>query len=1347
MPSEEPTTDLTLKPPTSSSAAEEGTLVVESSSEVSLPSASANVVPETTITFSRQDSESGSREPHPGATGREAAPVDATMAFHPGHVPEPSDATMQLQRGSSEGDAASVDMSAADIDATDFSLDDGTTRRSPRYVQDATVGFLFADEVESARENEAGRGERAESDRSKEFVPGYELLGELGRGGMGVVYKARHKRLNRVVALKMVLSGGHASAAELARFLTEAEAVAALQHPNIVQIHEIGRHNGLPYFTLEFMDGGSLTDRVKEHPLPPREAARIVEAMARAMHFAHERGIIHRDLKPDNVLLTADGTPKITDFGLAKKIEGGSGVTQTGAIMGTPSYMAPEQADGRTKNVGPAADIYSLGAVLYRLIVGRPPFQAATPVETVMMVVRDEPVPPRRLLPRLPKDIETICLKCLQKEPARRYATAAELADDLARFVNDEPVRARPVRPWERWARWVRRHPSTAALVFVGVLAMLGGLAYFAHAHLELRREREAARERLSEQLQRGKEAIARGDWKSAEFQWEQAKNLLRDHPELADEFAEVESLATTTRHRLKALESHAQFVRLRDEALLHAARSSGNGSPTQQAATIQKIETALRSVGANPAGSEPLLLPPGYTTAESNEIAAGCYELLLALAEAHAQPLLGQSAEAHRQRLRESLSLMERAATLGCPDHPTVAYSLRKGRYQRALGMTAAGEVPPEGALQARSALDHYLLGDEYYKQGEIDRAISSFEAVLRADPGHFWARYFLGLCQLRSGRPDLARAHLTACLAENRDVATRAWILLMRGYAGGQMARTAGDEVAATREFQAAEKDFQDALDSLSQTGADSNRDAQYALYNNRGVMRVQMRQIDEGIRDLQQAIRIDPKQYPARVSLALALQQQRRTAEAIEQLSLALETARTLQAEGELDAASVAGLYRQRSQLYLDEWQLARAKMLAGFLAAAGGSAPVWPGLPILGITDDRPCDLARADLKQAVAVLAQVPEADPNSQSRVLLQLGRLDQYREQHEAALETFEAVLRLTPRSLEALRRRAVSRLKLGRILGAEEAFTEYLTECRRQGVPGTVESYLARAYTRERLGRFDGAIEDYSHALALEAAGAHSETRLRRGRLYLATNKPQFALEDFDSAVAAGRVSTDSLLGRALARAKLGLFEPARQDVEAALERDSPSPPMLNTAARVLALAVAAAESGQLRWSADEAYSEAMRTLGLLDRALRAADPRPELFWRNFVRADASYQAIRRAPQFAEWERRFTTDLMQHATRVWANPSGAIEECLEAARTLAQFAEYPPPEGVLQGMSAEEAKQRAIELVRRALANVVVDRRGVFWAETVEADPYLAPLRSDPAWLDLRPQSGHTR
>ncbi|MCP9473489.1 MAG: serine/threonine protein kinase, partial [Nitrospira sp.] len=359
---------MTLKPPTSSSAAEEGTLVVESSSEVSLPSASANVVPETTITFSRQDSESGSREPHPGATGREAAPVDATMAFHPGHVPEPSDATMQLQRGSSEGDAASVDMSAADIDATDFSLDDGTTRRSPRYVQDATVGFLFADEVESARENEAGRGERAESDRSKEFVPGYELLGELGRGGMGVVYKARHKRLNRVVALKMVLSGGHASAAELARFLTEAEAVAALQHPNIVQIHEIGRHNGLPYFTLEFMDGGSLTDRVKEHPLPPREAARIVEAMARAMHFAHERGIIHRDLKPDNVLLTADGTPKITDFGLAKKIEGGSGVTQTGAIMGTPSYMAPEQADGRTKNVGPAADIYSLGAVLYRLI-------------------------------------------------------------------------------------------------------------------------------------------------------------------------------------------------------------------------------------------------------------------------------------------------------------------------------------------------------------------------------------------------------------------------------------------------------------------------------------------------------------------------------------------------------------------------------------------------------------------------------------------------------------------------------------------------------------------------------------------------------------------------------------------------------------------------------------------------------------------------------------------------------------------------------------------------------------------------------------------------------------------
>jgi len=317
-------------------------------------------------------------------------------------------------------------------------------------------------------------------------VPGYEILDVLGRGGMGVVYRARQLKLNRIVALKMILSGGHAGPSELARFVTEAEAVAALQHANIVQIFETGQHEGLPYFTLEFAGGGSLSAKVRDNPLPPREAAQIVEQLARGMDYAHSKGVVHRDLKPENVLLAEDGTPKVSDFGLAKRLQFddaaprslASGLTQTGAIMGTPSYMAPEQAKGQSRKVGPAADIYALGAILYRLLSGRPPFQAATSWETIQQVVREEPVPLRKLNHRIPRDLETIALKCLQKEPQHRYATDGALAEDLRRWLDGEPILARPVGMVEKNVRRVRRHPVSALstlLVLVLGLGAFGG--------------------------------------------------------------------------------------------------------------------------------------------------------------------------------------------------------------------------------------------------------------------------------------------------------------------------------------------------------------------------------------------------------------------------------------------------------------------------------------------------------------------------------------------------------------------------------------------------------------------------------------------------------------------------------------------------------------------------------------------------------------------------------------------------------------------------------------------------------------------------------------------------------
>ncbi len=326
-----------------------------------------------------------------------------------------------------------------------------------------------------------------------EMVGDYEVLGELGRGGMGVVYRARQRRLNRVVALKMILAGSHAGPEELSRFRREAAAIACLQHPNIVQVHESGEYQGKPFFSLEFIDGGSLDRKLNAAPLPPREAAALVETLARAMHAAHEQGIIHRDLKPANVLLTKDGTPKITDFGLAKKLDE-AGLSLSGAVMGTPSYMAPEQASGQVRAIDARTDVYALGAVLYECLTGRPPFRAATAMDTLMQVLQNEPVPPGRLAARCPRELETICLKCLEKQQDKRYDTAVSLAEDLRRFQSGESIAARPAGTAERAVKWVKRRPLVSALLALIALLAVGGAAGILTAYSVAVEQEKAAR-------------------------------------------------------------------------------------------------------------------------------------------------------------------------------------------------------------------------------------------------------------------------------------------------------------------------------------------------------------------------------------------------------------------------------------------------------------------------------------------------------------------------------------------------------------------------------------------------------------------------------------------------------------------------------------------------------------------------------------------------------------------------------------------------------------------------------------------------------------------------------------
>jgi eukaryotic-like serine/threonine-protein kinase len=421
----------------------------------------------------------------------------------------------------------------------------------------------------------------------------YELLEVIARGGMGVVYKARQKKLQRIVALKMILTGDLASSQEIERFHLEAEAAAQLDHPGIVPIFEVGEQGGQHFFSMGYVEGGSLAKRIKDRPLPPRHAATLVRHVAEAVHYAHGKGIIHRDLKPGNVLLDKDGHPKVSDFGLAKRVADSSQLTTAGQVLGTPSYMPPEQACGKIEEVREPADIYSLGAVLYCLLTGRPPFHAASSVETLKQVLEREPLSPRQLNHAVDLDLDTICLKCLQKEPGKRYASAADLAEDLRRYLAAEPIHARPVGRTERLWRWCRRHPVEAVLSAGFTLAILIGTAFSGYFALE--RGKEATRAQQSEQQAHLAKKLSDHRWYAAETSlshrnWQDARidAMLKRLDSLVPADAEAPDLRGFEWHYLKRL-SQLEFNTL-----------TGHTTPVQCVA-YSKDGRWLASAGGDP--------------------------------------------------------------------------------------------------------------------------------------------------------------------------------------------------------------------------------------------------------------------------------------------------------------------------------------------------------------------------------------------------------------------------------------------------------------------------------------------------------------------------------------------------------------------------------------------------------------------------------------------------------------------------------------------------------------------------------------------------------------------------
>lgn len=419
------------------------------------------------------------------------------------------------------------------------------------------------------------RDRTEEKSRVLKRIASYEILEEIGRGGMGVVYKAQDSRLKRIVALKVILAGGHAGDVELARFQTEAESVARLKHHNFVQIFEVGSDDGLPFLALEYCAGGNLEERVAGSLLAPRESAELVAKLADAMDHAHKARVIHRDLKPGNVLFDESGEPKITDFGLAKKVGEDDSHTRTVSVMGSIGYMSPEQASGHTREATPAVDIYALGAMLYRLLAGKTPFEGSSTVESLQLVINGVPVPIRRLRPSCPRDLETICLKCLEKLPGNRYRTAADLADDLRRFLRGEPIAARAATPLEQLVSWSRRNPlpTTIAIGGIVMLAILAGAmawtTYRNYRAIETIQHREMRVQELRGQILYLDEVLTDSTSLAAvtgEPRWEE--RYRRFLPELGSAISQAIELVPNAKGELAEVDNaNTALVRLEDQA------------------------------------------------------------------------------------------------------------------------------------------------------------------------------------------------------------------------------------------------------------------------------------------------------------------------------------------------------------------------------------------------------------------------------------------------------------------------------------------------------------------------------------------------------------------------------------------------------------------------------------------------------------------------------------------------------------------------------------------------------------------------------------------------------------
>jgi serine/threonine protein kinase/Tfp pilus assembly protein PilF len=723
-------------------------------------------------------------------------------------------------------------------------------------------------------------------------VPGYDILGELGRGGMGVVYRAKQRGLGRMVALKMILGGANVNPEDIARFELEARAVGSMTHPNIVQVYEVSEFQGAPFFSLEFVDGGPLDSKLKSEPQPAEWCAQMMLQLSRGMAYAHSMQIIHRDLKPANVLITKDGIGKIADFGLAKKMDADDGKTRAGSIMGTPSYMPPEQASGETADIGPLADIYSLGAMFYEFLTGKPPFRGTTLLQTLEDVRNKEPVAPNVLVASVPLDLQTICLKCLEKDKAKRYPTADELADDIERFIKGEPILARPVGMYTKTLKWAKRNQAKAALIAVSAVAAVTIFIGSITAAIMIRNssiKEMAARDAVDEK----NKAIAleldgiRNETTPAlitantlfdEKKFEEAKDILgkivakTSGKDLLKEIHySASELLQKAEARIKATTDMSLFSKHYDDALFHSSDAMGNRMEARES-SISEAAKGLSLVGINYIEDKEykLKLPDHLSDAEKKHLTDEALELAVILARRNAMPLPDISAEELKKRSLESLEIMEKTRGFAKENH---IFHLIKGDLLKTLSKLPEAQAEFEKAktIAPERPSEFFFLGLGAFNQNDYAAAQDFFEKAVRKDPDMFWANFLTAVCQVRQEQFAAARASLTSCIATRPNLGPA---YLVRGIVDGKLMRgktspTDSDYSEAFEDFKKAEKYGIPKFDVLV----------------NEGNLFFEMNKFKDAQKNFEEAVKLKPNDPRGINNLALCYRKEGKNVEAIE------------------------------------------------------------------------------------------------------------------------------------------------------------------------------------------------------------------------------------------------------------------------------------------------------------------------------------------------------------------------------------------------------------------------------------------------------------------------------